>query len=131
MISSSACKVLSPRGNDRPHRFVVAAEIRRQPRKAVGKTGRDFFSEVHARQAFAGETVSDVLAGVLKTEVDLAALPEETPPAVRRLLRRCLERDARNRLHDVADARFELSEGPRAAAGDLGARDAGPSRSRA
>ncbi len=75
------------------------------------------------RKLFGGETVSDVLAAVLKTEVDLAALPAETPPAVRRLLRRCLERDPRNRLHDVADARLELSDGARAAAGDLTARD--------
>src|SRR5512134_3024492 len=80
------------------------------------------------RRLFVGETVSDVLAGVLKTEVDLAALPAEAPPAVRRLLRRCLERDPRNRLHDVADARLELREGPRPEAGDLPTRDAGPSR---
>ena len=80
------------------------------------------------RRLFGGETVSDVLAAVLKTEVDLAALPAEAPPAVRRLLRRCLERDPRNRLHDVADARLELSEAPRVAAGDLPTRDAGPSR---
>jgi eukaryotic-like serine/threonine-protein kinase len=80
------------------------------------------------QRLFVGETVSDVLAGVLKTEVDLGALPAEAPPAVRRLLRRCLERDPRNRLHDVADARLELSEGPRAAESDLPTRDAGPSR---
>ena len=80
------------------------------------------------QRLFVGETVSDVLAGVLKSEVDLGALPAEAPPAVRRLLRRCLERDPRNRLHDVADARLELSEGPRGAAGDLPTRAAGPSR---
>jgi hypothetical protein len=80
------------------------------------------------RRLFVGETVSDVLAGVLKTEVDFGALPAETPPAVRRLLRRCLERDPRSRLHDVADARLELGEAPRAADGDLPARDAGPKR---
>jgi serine/threonine-protein kinase len=82
------------------------------------------------QRLFVGESVSDVLAGVLKMEVDLGALPAETPPAVRRLLRRCLERDPRNRLHDVADARLELREGPRAAAGagDLPTRAAGPSR---
>ena len=69
-----------------------------------------------------------MLAGVLKTEVDLGALPPDAPPAVRRLLRRCLERDPRNRLHDVADARLELREEPRAAAGELPARDARTSR---
>jgi len=62
------------------------------------------------RKLFVGETVSDVLAGVLKTEVDLDALPESTPPAIRGLLRRCLERNPRNRLHDIADARIVLDE---------------------
>jgi serine/threonine-protein kinase len=82
------------------------------------------------QRLFVGETVSDVLAGVLKTEVDFAALPAEAPPAVRRLLRRCLERDPRNRLHDVADARLELREEAGAAAGGLEAQDARPSRFR-
>jgi hypothetical protein len=59
---------------------------------------------------FAGDTVTDTLAGVLKTEIDLGALPAGTPAAVRRLLRRCLERDPKNRLHDIADARIVLDE---------------------
>ncbi|HET9793306.1 MAG TPA: protein kinase [Thermoanaerobaculia bacterium] len=59
---------------------------------------------------FAGETVSDTLAAVLRQEIDWSALPAGTPPAVRRLLARCLERDPRNRLHDAADARIELDE---------------------
>ena len=42
---------------------------------------------------FTGESISHVLASVLKTEPDWETLPVETPPAVRRLLRRCLERD--------------------------------------
>jgi serine/threonine-protein kinase len=68
------------------------------------------FEMLTGRQLFAGETVSDVLAGVLKSEVDLGALPKEAPPALRRLLRRCLERNPRNRLHDIADARIVLDE---------------------
>jgi len=68
------------------------------------------FEMLTGRQLFAGETVSDVLAGVLKTEVDLASLPESTPPAIRQLLRRCLERNPKNRLHDIADARLTLDE---------------------
>jgi Tol biopolymer transport system component len=59
---------------------------------------------------FASDTVSDTLAGVLKTEIDFGALPEETPPAVRRLLKRCLERNPKNRLHSIADARIVLDE---------------------
>ena len=62
------------------------------------------------RSLFAGDTVTDTLAGVLKTEVDFARLPAATPPALRRLLRRCLERNPKNRLHDIADARIVLQE---------------------
>jgi Tol biopolymer transport system component len=59
---------------------------------------------------FHGETISDTLADVLRADPDWDALPETTPAAVRRLLRRCLEKDPRNRLHDAADARIELAE---------------------
>jgi serine/threonine protein kinase len=59
---------------------------------------------------FAAETVSDTLAGVLKTEIDLDRLPEATPPTVRRLLRRCLERQPRKRLRDIGDARIEIDD---------------------
>jgi Tol biopolymer transport system component len=73
---------------------------------------------------FGGDTVSDTLAGVLKTEIDLARLPPGTPRAVRELLRRCLERRPKNRLHDIADARIVLDE---VAAGLDGGDDAVPS----
>ncbi len=68
------------------------------------------FEMLTGRSLFAGDTVSDTLAGVLKTEIDLGRLPESTPPAIRRLLRRCLERNPKNRLHDIADARIVLDE---------------------
>jgi Tol biopolymer transport system component len=59
---------------------------------------------------FAGDSVPETLAGVLKNEIDFGRLPADTPPAVRRLLRSCLERNPRNRLHDIADARIVLEE---------------------
>jgi hypothetical protein len=62
------------------------------------------------RQLFRGETVSDTLAAVLKTDPDWSALPADTPAAIRRLLRRCLERDRKRRLSDIADARIEIDE---------------------
>jgi eukaryotic-like serine/threonine-protein kinase len=62
------------------------------------------------RHAFAGESISDVIAHILTREPDLEALPEATPPRVRELLRRCLEKDARWRLRDLGDARIELNE---------------------
>ena len=62
------------------------------------------------RGLFAGETVSDTLAAVLKSDPDWTVLPAGTPLAIRRLLRRCLERDRKRRLHDIADARIEIEE---------------------
>jgi serine/threonine protein kinase len=61
-------------------------------------------------RAFAGEDPSEVLATVLKTEPDWNALPSDTPASVRRLLRRCLEKDPRRRLSSIADARLDLEE---------------------
>ncbi len=61
------------------------------------------------RRLFAGETVSDVLAGVLKTDPDWGALPRDTPEAVRGLLRRCLAREPLERLRDIGEARVLLS----------------------
>src|SRR5262249_29492648 len=64
---------------------------------------------------FTGETVSDILAGVLRADPDWSALPTDTPPAVRRLLRRCLDRDRKRRLRDIGDARLEMDEAPEVA----------------
>ncbi len=63
-----------------------------------------------ARRLFAGESVSDTLAAVLRDPIDWSALPADTPLALRRLIRRCLERDPRRRLHSLADARLELDD---------------------
>ena len=62
------------------------------------------------RRLFAGETVSDTLAAVLRAEIDWTSLPAATPQPIRTLLRRCLERNPKQRLHDIADARIVLDE---------------------
>jgi serine/threonine protein kinase/Tol biopolymer transport system component len=62
------------------------------------------------RAPFAGATVSDTVAALLKQEPDWQALPADTPPGVRSLLRRCLRKDPVDRLHDIADARIEIQE---------------------
>ncbi len=61
-----------------------------------------------ARQAFSGETVSDTIAAILKTEADLGALPADTPGRVRELLTRCLCKDPHERLRDIGEARVLL-----------------------
>jgi serine/threonine-protein kinase len=59
---------------------------------------------------FEGDTVSDVLASVLKDAPDLEAVPPSTPRALRRLLARCLDKDPKNRLQWIGDARLDLVE---------------------
>jgi serine/threonine-protein kinase len=59
---------------------------------------------------FAGETVSHTLADVLRKEIDLADLPRDLPPSIRRLLERCLERDPKRRLRDIGEARIALDD---------------------
>ena len=59
---------------------------------------------------FAGETLTDTVAAILKGEPDWAELPPATPPRLRALLARCLRKDPRERLRDIGDARLELNE---------------------
>jgi TolB-like protein len=61
------------------------------------------------RPLFSAGTVSDTLAAVLKTEIDFASLPEATPDGIRGLLRRCLERNPKDRLRDIGEARVALA----------------------
>jgi Tol biopolymer transport system component len=68
-------------------------------------------------RAFSGPTVTDVLAAVLEREPEWTKLPAATPVPVVTLLRRCLKKDARQRLHHIADARFDLEEGSAAVSG--------------
>jgi Tol biopolymer transport system component len=62
------------------------------------------------RRAFEGNSLADVLGAVVKSEPDWNALPRATPRLVRSLIRRCLQKDAARRLHDIADARLEIQE---------------------
>jgi Tol biopolymer transport system component len=62
------------------------------------------------RRLFGGATASDSIAAILHTEPDWGQLPADSPPTVRRLLRRCLAQDPRQRLHHIADARIELED---------------------
>ncbi|HUM01070.1 MAG TPA: protein kinase, partial [Thermoanaerobaculia bacterium] len=90
------------------------------PEQARGKTvdkradvwafGCVLYEMLTGKRAFEGETVSDTLAAVLMKEPDWTALPAGTPAGVRRVLRKCLQRDAKLRLHDIADARLDLEE---------------------
>jgi Tol biopolymer transport system component len=62
------------------------------------------------KQTFHGEDVTDILAAVVRAEPDWQALPAATPLKVRNLLRRCLQKDRRQRFHDAGDIRIEIDE---------------------
>ena len=85
------------------------------------------FEMLSGRQAFAGASASDVAAAILDREPDWRALPATTPARITWLIRRCLEKDPKQRLHDIADARIEI-EGVLSRGGDTDPRVADPGR---
>jgi len=62
------------------------------------------------KMVFGGETVTDTLAAIIKEEPDWSQLPAGTPIRVRVLLQRCLQKDPKQRLRDIGDARILLEE---------------------
>ncbi|MCM3875676.1 MAG: serine/threonine-protein kinase [Thermoanaerobaculia bacterium] len=92
-------------------------------RTDVWAFGCVLFEMLTGKRAFEGETVTDVLAAILTKDPDWAALPGQTPAGVRKVLRRCLQRDARLRLRDIGDARLDLEEaqaGPQGTSASIG-----------
>jgi len=90
------------------------------------------FELVTGRRLFAGDTVSDTLAAVLREDIPWDRLPPGVPAPVRRVLTRCLERDPQKRLRDIGDARLDLERPLDAAVGTTEAMPAavGAGRSR-
>src|SRR5262245_35865991 len=79
-------------------------------RTDIWSFGCVLFEMLTATQAFAGPTGSDSLARILEREPAWDRLPADTPAAIRRLLRRSLQKEAHQRLHDIADARIDIDE---------------------
>jgi len=79
-------------------------------RSDIWAFGSVLYEMLTGKRAFPGDDVSDTLAAVLRVEPDWTRLPANTHGAVRRLLRRCLQKDATQRLHDINDARIEIQE---------------------
>jgi serine/threonine-protein kinase len=78
------------------------------------------YEMVTGRRAFGGDNVTDTIAAVVRGEPDWAALPGDTPASIRRLLRRCLQKDRKRRLADAADARIEIEAAQSPDADDAG-----------
>jgi serine/threonine protein kinase/Tol biopolymer transport system component len=72
--------------------------------------GSVLFEMLTGRRAFEGENIADILAAVLKVEPNWSRLPADVPPSVRRLLRRCLNKDRRRRPQAAGDVRIEIEE---------------------
>ena len=79
-------------------------------RSDVWAFGCVLFEMLTGRRSFAGDDVSDTLVSVLRDEPTWSALPDGTPPAIRRLLRRCLEKDRARRLGDFHHVRLEIDD---------------------
>ncbi|HXV76117.1 MAG TPA: protein kinase [Candidatus Polarisedimenticolaceae bacterium] len=79
-------------------------------RADVWAFGCVLYEMLSGRRAFDGETVSDTLASILKVDPDWDRLPADTPPSIRRLIRRCLTRDPDRRLAHLAGALLPMSE---------------------
>ena len=77
-------------------------------RSDVWSFGCVLFECFAGRTAFAGDTVSDLIARILEREPDWSALPATAPTRVRDILRRCLRKDADERPRDIRDVRLEL-----------------------
>ena len=100
--------------------MIIGTAAYMSPEQAKGKPvdkradiwafGVVLYEMLTGRRAFPGDDVSDVLASVLKTEPDLQALPANTSPALRRLISRCLIKDARARLRDLGEGIRQLDD---------------------
>jgi len=105
--------------------MVIGTAAYMSPEQARGKAvdrradiwafGVVLFEMLTGGRAFEGDDISETLASVLKSEPNWTAIPPDLPAPIRRLLRRCLEKEPRKRLSAIGDARLELDDNEPAA----------------
>jgi serine/threonine protein kinase/WD40 repeat protein len=93
--------------------YMSPEQARGQPvdtRTDIWAFGCVLYEMLSGRRAFPGDSLTDTLAHVIDREPDWRAVPDTTPEGIRRLLERCLRKDVRRRLRDIADARIEIDD---------------------
>jgi Tol biopolymer transport system component len=123
-----------------PHGAVIGTAAYMSPEQARGMPvdrrtdiwafGCVVYEMLTGRVTFAGETVSDSIAKILECEPEWSALPATTPASIRRLLLRCLAKDPKKRLRDIADVRIEIDAVEEVLPGSVSTPAAAPAGSR-
>ena len=103
------------RGHDSRHGRVHGARAGEGPRSGQARSdvwafGCVFYEMLTAKRAFEGEDVTDTIAAIMRGEPDWSALPADTPAHVRTLIERCLKKDRKQRIADIAVAQFLLND---------------------
>jgi Tol biopolymer transport system component len=108
--------------------MIIGTAAYMSPEQAKGKPvdkrtdiwafGVVLYEMLTGKRAFKGEDVSETLAAVLMATLSMDALPTATPPRLRRVVERCLERDLKTRLRDIGEARIEIARIDVAASGN-------------
>jgi eukaryotic-like serine/threonine-protein kinase len=116
----SVAETLSHAPTETTRGFIMGTPAYMSPEQATGQEtdkstdiwafGCVLFEMLGGRRAFSGESTTEIIGAILGREPNWASLPQDVPEDIRRLLRRCLEKDPARRMHHIADARIELDD---------------------
>jgi hypothetical protein len=108
MTATAAGAILGTAGYMSPEQ---AKGKKADARADIWAFGVVLYEMLTGKRAFEGETASEILAAVMMAEPDFDRLPSATPVSIRRLLRRCLNKDPRQRLQAIANRQEKIPAG--------------------
>jgi eukaryotic-like serine/threonine-protein kinase len=79
-------------------------------RSDIWAFGCVLYEMLTGQQAFTGDTLTDLIAGIVRIDPDWNAFPASVPQGIRSLVKRCLEKDRRRRYHAIGDVRIDLEQ---------------------